>query len=58
MKGTHIAIPRVLRKDMLVKLHESHLGVEKTRNLAKDIMYWPGMSTHSEDYVFQMWIMS
>ena len=28
MKGTHIAIPRVLRKDMLVKLHESHIGVE------------------------------
>ena len=31
MKGTQIVIPRVLRKDMLVKLHESHFGVEKTR---------------------------
>ena len=36
---------------MLVKLHESHFGVEKTRNLAKDIMYWPGMSAQIEDYV-------
>ena len=51
MKGTQIVIPRVLRKDMLVKLHESHFGVEKTRNLAKDIMYWPGMSAQIENYV-------
>ena len=51
MKGTQIVIPRVLRKDMLVKLHEPHFGVEKTRNLAKDIMYWPEMSAHIEDYV-------
>ena len=29
MKGTQIVIPKVLRKDMLVKLHESHLGIEK-----------------------------
>ena len=36
---------------MLVKLHESHFGVEKTQNLAKDIMYWPGMSAKIEDYV-------
>ena len=51
MTGTQIVIPRVLRKDMLVKLHESILVYRKSENLAKDIMYWPDMNSQIEDYV-------
>ena len=35
MKGTQIVIPRVLKKDMLVKLHESHFGVEQLETWQK-----------------------
>ena len=51
MTGTQIVIPRVLRKDMLVKLHESILVYRISENLAKDIMYWPDMNSQIEDYV-------
>ena len=36
---------------MLGILHESHFGIEKTCNLAKDIMFWPGMHSEILDYI-------
>ena len=36
---------------MLVILHESHFGKEKTCNLAKDVMFWQGMNAQIKDYV-------
>ena len=51
VKGSQIGIPQALRKEMLGILHESHFGIEKTCNLAKDIMFWPGMHHEIRDYV-------
>ena len=39
LKGSQIVIPHALRKEMLGILHESQFGIEKTCNLAKDIMF-------------------
>ena len=36
---------------MLSRLHEGHLGTEKCRARARDIMYWPNMSTDIEETV-------
>jgi hypothetical protein len=41
LKGEKIVIPTSLRDEMLRRLHESHLGIEKTKKLARDFMYWP-----------------
>ena len=38
---------------MLNKIHESHLGIVKCKERARDMLYWPGMSTHIEDVVSQ-----
>ena len=52
VEGSQIVISRALRKEMLGILHESHFGMEKTCNLAKDIMFfWPGMHSTIREYV-------
>lgn len=36
---------------MLSRVHASHLGVEKTKQRAHDIMFWPGMGKEIENIV-------
>ena len=49
--GERLLIPASSRQDILKKLHEGHLGVQKCKSRAKDIMYWPSMSQDIEDEV-------
>ncbi len=32
-----------LRQEKLNKIHESHLGIVKCKERARDILYWPGI---------------
>jgi len=50
-KGQCIVIPASLKKDMLDKLHESHMGIVKTKQRARDIMYWPGINHDIENMI-------
>ena len=50
-KGSKVVVPNSLRKEMLDKIHESHLGVVKCKARARDVLYWPGMSSQIEDVV-------
>ena len=38
-------------KNMLDKVHESHLGIAKCKQLAGDTMFWPGMASQIEDKI-------
>ena len=49
--GQNILIPPMLQSDMLRKLHLSHQGIEKTKRLARQSIFWPGMSTQIEDLI-------
>ena len=40
-KGKQVVIPESLQKDLLIQLHEGHQGIEKTKLLAKETVYWP-----------------
>jgi len=51
LKGEKIVIPDALQKEMLKELHKSHMGIEKTKQRARDIMYWPGMNAQIADTV-------
>ena len=44
LKREAIIIPEILRKNILEKIHEGHQGVNKCRDRAKDIVWWPGIS--------------
>ena len=42
--SSRIVVPKEARPDILEKLHLSHSGIVKTRQLARNLYYWPGMS--------------
>ena len=44
LRGDQIVIPKSLRKQMLEKAHEGHLGVAKSKARASEHMWWPGMT--------------
>ena len=44
LKDRRIVVPRKLRSEMLRRLHTSHLGIEKTLSLARDLVFWPAMT--------------
>ncbi len=51
-KGDRIVIPRSLRRHMLEKIHAGHLGMDKCKRRARDLLYWPGMNRDISDLVF------
>ena len=45
LRGERIAIPPSMRKEMLEKIHQGHMGIEKSKRRARDTLYWPGMNS-------------
>ncbi|XP_026688729.1 uncharacterized protein K02A2.6-like isoform X1 [Diaphorina citri] len=43
-KKRSILIPASLRKEMLQRMHTGHLGIQKTKQLVRGVIYWPGMN--------------
>lgn len=43
--GDRLIVPLALQQKILVWLHNSHLGIEKTLGRAKQLYFWPGMTT-------------
>jgi hypothetical protein len=46
-----IIVPGGLRPEMLKLLHEPHLGIQKTKANARQVMYWPGITKDIEKMV-------
>ncbi|CAB4002764.1 sec1 family domain-containing 2 [Paramuricea clavata] len=46
-----LVIPEKLRPDIVRRIHESHLGMEKCKSRARAVVYWPGMSADIERLV-------
>lgn len=46
-----IIIPYKARPTILKLLHESHMGIVKSKNRAKNIFYWPGMLNDIEQNI-------
>ncbi|KAK3731331.1 hypothetical protein QZH41_004089 [Actinostola sp. cb2023] len=49
--GESIVVPQALRKDVLAQIHEGHLGIERSKQRARELVFWPGMSKQIEDTV-------
>jgi hypothetical protein len=49
--GQKLIIPEKLRLDILRRIHESHLRMEKCKSRARAVAYWPGMSADIERLV-------
>ena len=51
LKDHQIIIPKHMQRDILERIHESHLGVVKCKQIARDYVYWPGLAKQIEDRV-------
>ncbi|RXN21320.1 retrotransposon-like family member retr-1 [Labeo rohita] len=52
-KGEKIVIPTLLREEMLQRIHSGHMGIKKSKQRARDILFWPGMSKQIASMVEQ-----
>ncbi|KAJ8023319.1 hypothetical protein HOLleu_35705 [Holothuria leucospilota] len=50
-KGRQVLIPKPLHADILNQLHNGHQGIEKTRRLARESVYWPNINRDIEKLV-------
>ena len=50
-RGSRIIVPKLLQPEMIAQIHKSHMGVVLSKQRARDLMYWPGMSSQIEDIV-------
>ena len=51
LREAQIVMPKSMRKDILERIHEGHLGIVKCKRRARNSRYWPNMNTHIEDMV-------
>ena len=47
-KGRQVLMPKKLRPDLITQLHSGHQGIEKTRRLARESVYWPRINRDIE----------
>jgi hypothetical protein len=40
-----LALPKACRKDVIVRLHASHQGIDRTKRRARHTVYWPGITS-------------
>ena len=51
LHNNRIVIPSGLRKDILFRIHEGHLGMDKCKALARSAVFWPGINNDIENTV-------
>ena len=51
MRGERFVVPKPLRKMMKVRSHAGHLGINSTLRRARDLLYWPNMSSEIREHV-------
>ena len=51
LRGERIAIPSSMRKEMLEKIHQGHMVIEKSMRRARNTLYWPEMNSQTTDTV-------
>lgn len=50
-KNNKIVIPKGMRQHVLEAIHETHLGMNKMKMKARELVYWPNMNIDIEKYV-------
>ena len=53
LKGNRIVVPKGLRRQMLRKAHDGHVGMEGSLRWLPEALYWPRMTVDAKQYVAQ-----
>ena len=51
LNNDRILVPTSMRKEMLQSIHQGHMGIEKSKRRARDVLYWPGMNSQISDII-------
>lgn len=51
LKQDKIVISQTMRQEMLTRLHEGHLGIEKCKRRARETVFWPGMNREIKNMI-------
>ena len=51
LKGRHTVILESLQRQVLEQLHVNHMGIEKTKLLVCQSIYWTGMNNDTENHI-------
>ena len=51
LKGRCIIIPTNLRHQIIEQLHTNHMGIEKTKLLACESVYWPSINADIDNFI-------
>ena len=52
-KGERLIVPAKLRKEMMEKIHSSHLGIEGCLRRAREVFYWPRLNVELKDFILK-----
>lgn len=50
-RGQRVVIPKLMRAEMLARIHCSHIGGDACYRQARETLYWPGMQGDIKDFV-------
>ena len=50
-KGERVVIPKAMQTEILHLIHYSHQGLVKSKQLARDVVFWKGMNKQVEDLI-------
>ena len=51
LKNDRILVPSSTGKEMLQRIHQSLMEIEKSKRRARDVLYWPGMNSQISDKI-------
>ena len=50
-KSDHIIVPSLMHKEIKQRIHQGHLGQEKCKARAHQVVYWPGINVEISDMI-------
>ena len=58
LKGHQIIVPQAMRQSVLQALHKAHRGMTRTKNRARQVVYWPGLTKDIEEMIRKLYKLS
>ena len=50
LKSHKVVVPATLRAEIMAKIHEGHIGIEKCQARARQVVYWPNITRDIENF--------